>query len=55
MSVWNGSTVKYTDNSTTDIGTTNSVTMSAALNGGNVELRTTAGTTWTVQTTYRLI
>lgn len=55
MSVWNGSTVKYTDTSTTDIGATNSVTMSAALNGGNVELRTTAGTTWTVQTTYRLI
>ena len=55
MSAWNGSTVTYTDNSTTDIGTTNSVTMSVALNGGNVELRTTAGTTWTVNTTYRLI
>lgn len=55
MSAWNGSTVTYTDNSTTDIGSTNSVTMSVALNGGSVELRTTAGTTWTVNTTYRLI
>ena len=55
MSAWNGSTVTYTDNSTTDIGSTNSVTISVALNGGSVELRTTAGTTWTVNTTYRLI
>lgn len=54
-SAWNNSTVVYSDTSTTDIGSTNSVTMSVALNGGNVELRTTAGTTWTVKTTYRLI
>jgi len=55
MSAWNGSSVTFTDNSTTDIGNTSSVTMSIALNGGNVELRTIAGTTWTVNTTYRLI
>lgn len=38
MSVWNGSTVNFTDNSTTDIGTTLDVTSSVALSGANIQL-----------------
>ena len=38
MSVWNGSTVTFTDNSTTDIGTTTAVTSSVALSGANIQL-----------------
>jgi hypothetical protein len=38
MSVWNGSTVTFTDNSTTDIGTTTVVTSSVALSGANIQL-----------------
>ena len=38
MSVWNGTTAEFTDNSTTDIGTTSAVTSSVALSGANVQL-----------------
>ena len=62
MAAWNGSSVKYADSSTPNIGDTNNVTMSVALNGGNVELKATANDSgggpviyWTVQSTYRLI
>jgi hypothetical protein len=56
MSVWNGSSVQFTDNSTLDIGNTNDVTMSIALSGGNVLLRsTTTAFQWSIKTTYRLI
>lgn len=37
MSVWNGSTVTFTDNSTTDIGTTTAVTSSVAIQGSNIQ------------------
>jgi hypothetical protein len=39
MSVWNGTTVESTDNSTTDIGTTTVVTSSVAISGANVQLK----------------
>ena len=62
MTAWNGSSVVYADNSTSNIGNTNNVTMSVVLNGGNAELKATANDSgggpviyWTVQTTYRLI
>jgi hypothetical protein len=56
MSVWNGASVQYTDNSTLDIGNTNDVTMSIALSGGNILLRsTTTAFQWIIKTTYRLI
>jgi hypothetical protein len=56
MSVWNGASVQFTDNSTLDIGNTNDVTMSVALSGGNMLLRsTTTAFQWSVKTTYRLI
>jgi hypothetical protein len=38
MSVWNGATSTFTDNSTTDIGTTTDVTSSVDLSGANVQL-----------------
>jgi hypothetical protein len=38
MSVWNGTTTAFTDNSTTDIGTTTDVTSSVAISGTNVQL-----------------
>ena len=38
MSVWNGTTAAFTDNSTTDIGTTTVVTSSVAISGANVQL-----------------
>ena len=37
MSVWNGSTVTFTDNSTTDIGTTTAVTSSVAISASNAQ------------------
>jgi len=56
MSVWDGSNVNFTDNSTTDIGSTTLVTMSVALSGANALLRATInGDTWNIKTTYRLI
>jgi hypothetical protein len=38
MSVWNGSTVTFTDNSTTDIGSTTEVTSSVILSGIDIQL-----------------
>ena len=38
MSVWNGATAEFADNSTTDIGTTTDVTSSVAISGANVQL-----------------
>jgi hypothetical protein len=37
MSVWNGSTVAFTDNSTTDIGTTTTVTSSVVFQGADIQ------------------
>ena len=56
MSVWDGSSVQYTDNSTLDIGSTTAVSMSVALSGANVLLQAAVSAdTWDVKTTYRLI
>ena len=38
MSVWNGSTVTFTDNSTTDIGSTSAVTSSVVISASNAQL-----------------
>jgi hypothetical protein len=38
MSVWNGATTAFTDNSTIDIGTTTAVTSSVEISGANVQL-----------------
>jgi len=44
MSVWNGATTAFTDNSTTDIGTTTAVTSSVDLSGANVQLNVQTNT-----------
>jgi len=54
MSVWNGANIRFTDTSTTDIGTTAAVVLTGSLSGANVQVSTAPGTGWTVklQTTY---
>ena len=54
--VWNGSTVEYQETSTVDIGDTGGVTLSAALNGANVEFRATVTSdNWTVKCISRAL
>lgn len=56
MSVWNGSSVEFTDTSTLSIGSTSDLVMSVTLSGANALLRATTTTSaWTVKTAYRLI
>lgn len=55
MTTWNGGSVAYTDNTTTDIGNTNEVTMSAILNNGEIALRSTTTNSWEVRVLTRLI
>ena len=50
MAVWNGSTVAFTDNSTTDIGSTSGVTPTVTLSGANVRLNMNTSTSgWRVK------
>jgi hypothetical protein len=50
MSVWNGTTVAFTDNSTTDIGSTTPVTASVVISGANVRLNMQTNTSgWKVK------
>ena len=50
MSVWNGATTAFTDNSTTDIGTTIVVTSSVAISGANVQLNMQTNTSgWRIK------
>lgn len=44
MSIWNGSTIRYTETTTTDIGSTSDFTFSVALGGGSASLRCTTTT-----------
>jgi hypothetical protein len=56
VAVWSGSAIQYMDNSTTDIGNTSLVALTASLSAGNVLLTTvlpTAG--WTVKTLVNLL
>jgi hypothetical protein len=57
MSVWNTTgTIKYTDNSTEDIGNTSGVTLSVVGNGSNAELRATVTTNnWNIKAFVRAI
>lgn len=49
-SVWNGTTVEFTDTSTTDIGTTTVVTSSVALSGANIRLNMQTNTSgWRIK------
>jgi hypothetical protein len=56
FSVWGGSSVEYTELSTNDIGNTNPVSLFAALNGANIELRaTTTADNWSVKSLVRML
>jgi hypothetical protein len=57
MCVWNGSTVSYTDNSTTDLGnSTAGIEFLVDINTGNVRLRAVITTgTWTVKVGTRIL
>ena len=43
ITVWNGTTVTYTDISTTDIGDTSTIVFSSAVVGSNIEINAVAG------------
>ena len=55
MSVWSGSTIRYTEVTTTDIGNTATASFAAVLLGGNVRLNFTAPGVWTVKSIANLL
>jgi hypothetical protein len=56
IAIWSGSTINYTEYGTTDIGTTNQVTMSVILNSGYVKLiADTTTTNWNIKSAVRYI
>jgi hypothetical protein len=56
IAVWNGNSITYTENSTTDIGTTGNVALTASLSTGNVILSTVLPTTgWTIKSFVNLL
>jgi hypothetical protein len=50
MAIWNGSTIRYTEVVTSDIGSTSTVSFATVLSGNNVNLNVTAPAGWTVRT-----
>ena len=56
IAVWSGSAIQYMDNSTTDIGNTSLVALTASLSSGNVLLTTVLPTDgWKVKTLVNLL
>jgi hypothetical protein len=56
MTVWNSSSIQFTDVTTTDIGSTTAVALTASLSGPNVVLSSTLPSSgWTVKTLVNLI
>ena len=55
MSVWSGSTINYTEVTTTDIGNTNTASFAVTLATGNVRLSFTAPGVWTVKSIANLL
>lgn len=56
MAIWSGSSVNYTDNSTTDFGSTANLSFNVIVSGSNMVLRSTVTTgSWTVKTIIRSI
>lgn len=55
MSVWNGSTLTYTEVVTTDIGNTSQVAVSSSLSGGFVRLQVSASSGWTLKNISNLL
>jgi len=55
MSVWSGSTINYTEVTTTDLGNTNTASLAVTLATGNVRLSFTAPGVWTVRSIVNLL
>jgi hypothetical protein len=55
MSIWSGSSVKYTEVTTTDLGNTATASFAVALSGNNVQLNFTAPGSWTVRSIANLL
>ena len=55
MSVWSGSTVRYTEVTTTDIGNTATASFAVAISGPTVRLNFTAPGVWTVKSIANLL
>jgi hypothetical protein len=56
IAVWNGTTIRYSDNSTTDVGSTLGVNLTASLSGNNVLVTTVLpSNNWTVKTSVNLL
>jgi hypothetical protein len=55
MSVWQGSTIRYTEVTTTDIGNTATASFAVTLSGATVRLSFSAPGVWTVKSIANLI
>ena len=49
VTVWNNTTVRYFDNSTTDVGDTSNIVLSSSISSGQIFIQTSGGTGWTVR------
>jgi hypothetical protein len=55
ISVWSGSTIRYTEVTTTDIGNTNSALFAVGISGANVQLQFTSSGVWSVRSIVNLL
>jgi hypothetical protein len=57
MSIWSGTSINYTETSTTSLGSTTGITFNMVISGGTSAVLQTSGTTagWTVKTIIRSI
>ena len=57
MSIWSGTSINYTETSTTSLGSTTGITFNMVISGGTTAVLQTSGTTegWTVKTIVRSI
>ena len=57
MAIWSGSSVNYTDNSTTDFGNTTALTLTGSISGSNMIItgNVTTGSGWVVKAIIRSI
>jgi hypothetical protein len=55
MSIWSGSVIRYTEVTTTDIGSTANVNFSASINAGNVLLHLSSSGVWNVRSIVNLL
>jgi len=56
MAIWSGTSVNYTETTTTDFGTTSGLSLNVSISGSNMVLTGSASTTaWTIKTIVRSI